>query len=121
MTLFRAWVRRGLIARPITQEVLDGCEMDWLALTMDNSIGRYIENGGQEGHPEIPSDLPSYTWMIATGTNNLALRDSWAGSDTPDVAEGQGVDQGQTANEGPTAPESQSTRHNGDYTKGSEG
>ncbi|KAF8241210.1 hypothetical protein K440DRAFT_523789, partial [Wilcoxina mikolae CBS 423.85] len=31
MTMFRAWVRRGLIARPIAEEVLDGCEMDWLA------------------------------------------------------------------------------------------
>jgi len=34
MTMFRAWVQRELIVRPVAKEVLDGYEMDWLALAV---------------------------------------------------------------------------------------
>ncbi|KAF8532918.1 hypothetical protein BDD12DRAFT_799739, partial [Trichophaea hybrida] len=34
MTLLRAWVRRGLIVEPSAYRVLDGYQMDWLALHM---------------------------------------------------------------------------------------
>jgi len=75
MTMFRAWVRRGLVIRPVAKEVLDGCEMDWLALriAMDNGIWRYV------GEPsDSPDDTLSYYWSIVTSPNSLACRGSWA-------------------------------------------
>jgi len=77
MTMFRAWVRRSLIARPRAEAVLDGCEMDWLSITIarDGDIEHYVKHEDKEVLSEIGQ---SYTWTIATGAENLALRGSWA-------------------------------------------
>jgi len=99
MTMFRAWLRRGLVVRPIAKEVLDGCEMDWLALRIakDNGIWRYVG----EDKCEIPSDTPSYHWTVITSPKNFACQGSWApearnAAGRPRVGEGLIAGEGQT-------------------------
>jgi len=115
MTMFRAWVRRGLIARPIAVEMLDGCEMDWLALTMamDSGIWRFVGGTSQgqqsssctrENESRSPED---YSWTIATGPNNLACRGSlteltspgWNSVTEHEAGEERPVGEGQNSND----------------------
>jgi hypothetical protein len=50
--------------------------MDWLAITIarDGNIEQYVKQEGQD----LPPENQSYTWTVATGTENLALRGSFA-------------------------------------------
>jgi hypothetical protein len=50
--------------------------MDWLAITIarDGDIEQYVKQKGQD----LPPKNQSYTWTVATGAENLALRGSLA-------------------------------------------
>jgi len=48
MTVLRAWVRRGLIAEPSAYRVLDGYQMDWLALHMTADPKLWMKDGPAE-------------------------------------------------------------------------
>ena len=85
MTIWRAWVRRGLIAIPVSEKVLEDHEMDWLALKMAKSDQQPGEGdfwpsvdqrpeGGGGGQLNLSEHLK---WKISTGDKNLAHTGFW--------------------------------------------
>jgi len=68
MTVVRGWVRRGS-SPPVAERVLDGCEMDWLALNIvTDDVARYFS--------ETQDDWELYgrhqNWTVTASLNNLA-------------------------------------------------
>ena len=86
MTIWRAWVRRGLIAIPISEKVLEDHEMDWLALKMaksDQQSGNEgfwpsVDQGPEDGRGGGRLNLSRpLKWKVSTGDNNLAHAGFW--------------------------------------------
>jgi hypothetical protein len=87
MTLWRAWVRRSMVAMPIAHQVSKQHELDWLALRMAKFHGQ-SESGGfwpkdeeyfKSGQPKDLSTRMTDTsvrmsWEIFTDRENLAYR-----------------------------------------------
>ncbi|KAI5787304.1 hypothetical protein EDC01DRAFT_617690 [Geopyxis carbonaria] len=90
MTIWRAWVRRGLIATPISRDVLENHEMDWLALEIARSKasgnGSFWPSHGRESSENAQNNCSASepvkdpSWEICTeidaswGTNALKIR-----------------------------------------------
>ena len=98
MTIWRASVRRGLIAIPVAQQVLEDHEMDWLALKMANldqqsgdgdfwsSVDQEPEGGGG-GQFNLSEYLK---WKVSTGDKNLAHTGFWdPGASTGEESQSQ--------------------------------
>ena len=86
MTIWRAWVRRGLIAMPVPQKVLSDHEMDWLALRIakhrareDTCFWLKEEQGPEERDERMD-------WAISTGFDNFVDSGIWE----PNQGQGQG-------------------------------
>lgn len=75
MTIWRAWIRRGLIANPIPKSVQENHEMDWLALKVvkgyGNPEGFWLEDELKEQSNERLS------WEISIVDKNLASAGKW--------------------------------------------
>ena len=78
MTIWRAWIRRGLIANPVPNKLHEHHEMDWLALRIAKNSnffwppdGKIRKNGLGDRH------LERLTWEILTNYNNIACVGSW--------------------------------------------
>lgn len=97
MTLIRAWVRRGLIAKPLATEALDEHEMDWLAIQICGAR----KGGDGRGDDFWPVKRATtamqsldrleapMTWEVVTGLRNVAVQGRFRlgrvlGSETPD-------------------------------------
>ena len=87
MTIWRAWVRRGLIAMPIPQKVLSDHEMDWLALR----IAKHSEGPGfwleEEQNSQKDRD-ERMDWAISTGFDNFVDSGIWEEQE-PNQGQGQ--------------------------------
>ena len=75
MTIWRAWVRRGLIAIPISEQVLEDHEMDWLALR----IAKSDQSGGGDFWPSEDQlhENECLNWEISICEENLAHAGFW--------------------------------------------
>jgi len=75
MTIWRAWIRRGLIANPIPKSVQENHDMDWLALKVvkgyGNPEGFWLEDELKEQSNERLS------WEISIVDKNLASAGKW--------------------------------------------
>jgi len=79
MTIWRAWIRRGLIVNPVPKKLREHHEMDWLALRIANNNfwppdGKSLKNRPSNGHLDISERL---AWEILTNDNNIACVGSW--------------------------------------------
>ena len=96
MTIWRAWVRRGLIAIPVSEMVLEDHEMDWLALKMaksdqqpgDGDFWPPVDQGPEGGGGGTLNLSGPLKWKISTGDKNLAHL-GFLDLDTPDGEESQ--------------------------------
>jgi hypothetical protein len=72
MTIWRAWIRRGLIANPVPKKLREHHEMDWLALRIakDNNFWPPDEKTSKD-------DPDPLAWEILTDYNNIACIGSW--------------------------------------------
>ena len=85
MTIWRAWVRRGLIAIPISEKVLEGHEMDWLALKIaksdqqsgDGDFWPSVDQGPEDGRGGKLNLSGPLKWKVSTDDNNLAHAGFW--------------------------------------------
>ena len=97
MTFLRAWIRRGLMGRPIPKKVLDGHEMDWLALwiarcrksgdtnfwptEVDDTLDGRPPDGARDsvnkGNDSWNGLGPLLNWEFATSYPNTAYRGVW--------------------------------------------
>ena len=112
MTIWRAWVRRGLIAIPVSEKVLEDHEMDWLALKIAKSdeqpgdgdfwpsVDQSPEGGG-DGQFNLSLHLK---WKVSTGDKNLAHTGFW----DPDASTGEESQSQQEPSPGPLQPEPES-------------
>ncbi|KAF8536309.1 hypothetical protein BDD12DRAFT_291003 [Trichophaea hybrida] len=70
MTIWRAWIRRGMIANPVYTKLREHHEMDWLALRI-----------AKDSNFWPPDDLRHLSehlaWEILTNDNNIACVGSW--------------------------------------------
>jgi hypothetical protein len=57
MTIWRAFVRRGLGITPVTKTVLDQHEMDWLALRITRQFGEGEDENGCDFWPTDGKEL----------------------------------------------------------------
>lgn len=90
MTAVRGWVRRGS-SPPVAEMVLDGCEMDWLALNLDtDDVATYFH--GTRGDWE-PRNRQLQDRTVAANSYNLAH--------LGDLRMATATDMGQTAGEQP--------------------
>ena len=69
MTTCRAWIRRKLIALPISRKALENHEMDWLALMIAGSDG--------DSSRWASDEAVSLAWEIYTGSENRAYDGSF--------------------------------------------
>jgi len=68
MTAVRGWVRRGS-SPPVAKRVLDGCEMDWLALeVVTDEVTRYFSGTQDDWEPYRRLQ----NWTVTASLNNLA-------------------------------------------------
>jgi len=80
MTIWRAWIRRGLIVNPVPKKLREHHEMDWLALRIAKNSnfwppdGKSLKNRLDDGHLNLSERL---AWEILTNDNNIACVGSW--------------------------------------------
>ncbi|TGZ80757.1 hypothetical protein EX30DRAFT_50565 [Ascodesmis nigricans] len=109
MTIWRAWVRRGLIAVPVHARVPEEHEMDWLALRIaetQNLAPSEIQNQAPAFWPERDIDVKSdfrdglkngLIWKVFTSDKNFARAGKWANEPAKD-ANSQGLSSGSELN-----------------------
>jgi hypothetical protein len=79
LTLWRAWVRRGLIAKPIAKRVLEEHEMDCLSILIASSdSGNFWPTRKSEQDLSSPSDT-NMTWEVITAYDNVGDAGLWFG------------------------------------------
>jgi hypothetical protein len=80
MTIWRAWIRRGLIVNPVPKKLREHHEMDWLALRIAKNSnywppdGKSLKNRLGDGHLDLSERL---AWEILTNNNNIACVGIW--------------------------------------------
>ena len=70
MTIWRAWIRRGLIANPVHRKLVEDHELDWLALRMAKTGNFWPDEKTLGGDPDGSSG--HLIWRISTNDNNIA-------------------------------------------------
>ncbi|KAF8241183.1 hypothetical protein K440DRAFT_638066, partial [Wilcoxina mikolae CBS 423.85] len=76
MTIWRAWIRRGLIANPVPIKLREHHEMDWLALRIAKASNFWPPD--DKTPKNDPGDLSEHlAWEILTNDNNIACVGSW--------------------------------------------
>ncbi|RYP60658.1 hypothetical protein DL769_008034 [Monosporascus sp. CRB-8-3] len=105
MTLWRVWVRRGLIAKPAAQRVLEEHEMDFLALQIASSDdGDFWPNDEDQASPSTSGKY--IKWEVITSLDNRCGTGIWSG----------GLDSSERRPESPSSSSSDESDYVLDYT-----